>query len=38
LLTDAAGKSWISFEDYAVALADEIERPAHARQRFTVGY
>ena len=20
------------------ALADEIERPAHARQRFTVGY
>lgn len=38
LLTDAAGKSWISFEDYAVALADEIERPAHSRQRFTVGY
>lgn len=38
LLTDAAGKSWISFEDYAVALVDEIERPAHSRQRFTVGY
>ena len=38
LLTDATGKSWISFEDYAVALADEIERPAHSRQRFTVGY
>jgi len=38
LFTDAAGKSWISFEDYAVALADEIERPAHSRQRFTVGY
>ena len=38
LLTDAGGKSWISFEDYAVALADEIERPAHSRQRFTVGY
>jgi putative NADH-flavin reductase len=38
LLTDAAGKSWISFEDYAVALVDEIERPAHACQRFTVGY
>lgn len=38
LLTDAAGKSWISFEDYAVALADEIERPAHSRERFTVGY
>lgn len=38
LLADAAGKSWISFEDYAVALADEVERPTHSRQRFTVGY
>ena len=38
LLTDGSGKSWISFEDFAVALADEIERPAHIRKRFTVGY
>jgi uncharacterized protein len=38
LLTAADGKSWISFEDFAVALADEIERPAHIRARFTVGY
>lgn len=38
LLTAADGKSWISFEDFAVALADEIERPAHLRRRFTVGY
>jgi uncharacterized protein len=38
LLTAAEGKSWISFEDFAVALADEIERPAHVRKRFTVGY
>ena len=38
LLTASDGKSWISFEDFAVALADEIERPAHIRQRFTVGY
>ena len=38
LLVDADGKSWISFEDFAVALADEIERPAHLGQRFTVGY
>lgn len=38
LLTAADGKSWISFEDYAVALADEMERPAHIRKRFTVGY
>ncbi|GJD65212.1 NAD(P)-dependent oxidoreductase [Methylobacterium frigidaeris] len=32
------GGSRISYEDYAVALVDEIERPAHLRQRFTVGY
>jgi uncharacterized protein len=38
LLAASDGKSWISFEDFAVALADEIERPAHIRQRFTVGY
>lgn len=38
LLVATDGKSWISFEDYAVALADEIERPAHLRRRFTVGY
>lgn len=38
LLTAADGKSWISFEDFAVALADEIDRPAHIRKRFTVGY
>jgi putative NADH-flavin reductase len=38
LLTTPDGKSWISFEDFAVALADEIERPAHLRARFTVGY
>jgi putative NADH-flavin reductase len=38
LLVDSSGKSWISFEDFAVAMADEIERPAHIRTRFTVGY
>jgi putative NADH-flavin reductase len=38
LLFDAAGKSSISFEDYAMALVDEIETPRHARSRFTVGY
>ena len=38
LLTAADGKSSISFEDFAVALADEIERPAHIKRRFTVGY
>lgn len=38
LLVDSSGKSWISFEDFAVAMADEIEHPAHVRARFTVGY
>jgi putative NADH-flavin reductase len=30
--------STISYEDYAIALVDEIEKPAHVRERFTVGY
>jgi hypothetical protein len=30
--------SSISFEDYAVAMVDEIEKPMHRRRRFTVGY
>ncbi|WP_341990744.1 NAD(P)-dependent oxidoreductase [Azorhizobium sp. AG788] len=38
LLTAADGRSSISFEDFAVALADEVEAPRHVRQRFTVGY
>ncbi|ALG71015.1 3-beta hydroxysteroid dehydrogenase [Azospirillum thiophilum] len=38
LLADANGRSWISYEDFAVALVDEIETPAHERKRFTVGY
>ena len=37
-LRDANGRSWISYEDYAVALVDEIEQPSHSRCRFTVGY
>ena len=37
LLTNDKGSS-ISFEDYAIALVDELEKPAHSRQRFTVGY
>lgn len=37
LLTNENGSS-ISFEDYAIALANELEKPAHSRQRFTVGY
>ena len=38
LLVGADGKSWISFADFAIAFIDELERPAHSRQRFTVGY
>lgn len=38
LLFDAAGDSHISYEDFAVALLDEVERPVHHRTRFTVGY
>jgi len=37
-LTDAAGKSAISYEDFAVALLDEIENPAHTGRRFSVVY
>ncbi|HSE57355.1 MAG TPA: NAD(P)-dependent oxidoreductase [Nitrospiraceae bacterium] len=38
MLKDENGQSRISVEDYAVAMIDEVERPAHIRQRFTVGY
>lgn len=38
LLTDGAGNSAISGDDYAMAFVDEIERPRHRRQRFTVAY
>lgn len=38
LLVDSTGKSWISMEDFAVAMIDELEHPRHTRQRFTVGY
>jgi putative NADH-flavin reductase len=34
-LDEPVGNS-ITFDDYAVALVDEIERPTHRRQRFTV--
>jgi putative NADH-flavin reductase len=37
-LADDKGKSSISYEDYAVALLDELERPRHAGQRFGVAY
>jgi putative NADH-flavin reductase len=38
LVADSKGQSKISFEDYAIALVDELEKPAHERARFTIGY
>jgi putative NADH-flavin reductase len=33
-----SGRSMISVEDLAVAIADEIEQSNHIKERFTVGY
>lgn len=38
LLVDDKGKSYISTEDFAVAVVDEIENPRFQGQRFTVAY
>jgi putative NADH-flavin reductase len=38
LLTGEDGRSFISMEDFAIAVLDEIENPQHIRQQFTVGY
>jgi putative NADH-flavin reductase len=38
LLTDASGHSRISYEDYAVAVVDTLERHDHIRERITVAY
>jgi len=38
LVTDANGKSRISYDDYAIALVDELERGNHIRKRFTIAY
>ncbi len=38
MLFDKDGQSRISIEDFAMAMVDELERPKHHRERFTVGY
>jgi putative NADH-flavin reductase len=38
LVAGADGQSRISAEDYAIALVDELEKPQHVQQRFTIGY
>ncbi|HEY4935833.1 MAG TPA: NAD(P)-dependent oxidoreductase [Puia sp.] len=35
---DEKGNSSISYDDYAAALIDELERPRFIKQRFTIGY
>ncbi|KTD87885.1 NAD(P)-dependent oxidoreductase [Paenibacillus etheri] len=36
LLVNSKGESYVSYEDYAIAIVDEIEQPQHIRERFTV--
>jgi uncharacterized protein len=38
LIMDANGNSRISMEDYAIAAVDELEKPKHRGERFTIGY
>ena len=38
LIVDAEGNSHISVQDYADALVNELEKPAHHKERFTIGY
>jgi putative NADH-flavin reductase len=38
MIFDANGKSFISYEDYAVALVDEIANPKHLRQQMSIAY
>lgn len=35
---DAAGVSKISYDDYAIAMVDELEQGKHLKSRFTIGY
>jgi hypothetical protein len=37
-LVDDQGRSFITFEDYAVAVVDELEQPQHVGRRFGVAY
>lgn len=38
LIVDAEGNSHISIQDYADAMVNELEKPAHHKERFTIGY
>lgn len=36
LLVNSKGESYVSYEDYAIAVVDEIDNPKHLNERFTV--
>jgi uncharacterized protein len=36
LLVNSTGESYISYADFAIALVDEVEKPKHLNERFTV--
>lgn len=38
MIFDAEGNSFISVEDYAYAMIDELEQENHHKERFTIGY
>ena len=38
IVDPTTGTSHISVQDYAVAMVDELEKPAHHKERFTIGY
>ena len=38
VVKDAEGNSRISYDDYAIAMVDELEQGKHIKARFTIGY
>lgn len=38
LFAETGEPTWISYEDMAVAVVDEVEKGKHIRQRFHIGY
>ena len=38
IIDPKTNSSHISVQDYAVAMVDELEKPAHHKERFTIGY
>jgi uncharacterized protein len=38
VIVDASGRGAISYEDYAAAMIDEIEKPQYINKHFTAGY